>query len=60
MKHFKVQVELEATNTFRFQAVTKRRAEQIALDTARGHASNLESLSWDVKVRVAKRETKQE
>ena len=27
MKHFEVRVQLEASNTFRFQAATKKRAE---------------------------------
>ncbi len=60
MKHFEVRVELEASNTFRFQAATKKRAEQIALDTAKGDAKRLESLRWDVKVRVAETETRQD
>ena len=59
MKHFEVRVELEATNTFRFQAATKKRAEQIALDTTRGDAKKLESLRWDVVARVAKTDSKQ-
>jgi len=42
------------SNTFRFQAATKKRAEQIALDTARGDAKKLKALRWDVTVRVAK------
>ncbi|MFQ5912932.1 MAG: hypothetical protein ACE5JS_07095 [Nitrospinota bacterium] len=45
-------VELEASNTFCFQAATQERAEEIALETARGDAKKLESLGWDVGVKV--------
>ena len=54
MKQFEVRVELKASNTFRVQAASQKRAEEIALDTARGDAKKLESLRWGVTVRVAK------
>ena len=34
-KQFEVTVRIEASNTFRVQAATRKRAEEIALDTAR-------------------------
>ena len=46
-------MELVASNTFRFQAVSQKRAGEITLDTARGDAKKLEALRWDVEVRVA-------
>ncbi|MFQ5915499.1 MAG: hypothetical protein ACE5JS_20205 [Nitrospinota bacterium] len=42
IKHFEVRVELEASDTFRVQAATLERAEEVAMDTAR----------WDVTVRA--------
>ncbi|MFQ5912565.1 MAG: hypothetical protein ACE5JS_05235 [Nitrospinota bacterium] len=54
MKQFEVQIELKASNTFCFQAATRERAEEIALDMARGDAKKLEPLGGDVTVRVAR------
>ena len=38
MQHFEVSIHLEASNAFRVQAATRKRAEEIALDTAREDA----------------------
>ena len=59
MKQFEVQEELEASNTFRVQAATRKRAEEIALDTAQRDAKKLESLRWNVSVKVAEDQPKQ-
>ena len=57
-KQFEVSIHLEASNTFRVQAATRKRAEGIALDTAREDAKRLEPLRWDVSVEVVKLKTK--
>lgn len=54
MKWFEVRVELRATTTFRYQAASRKRVEEIALDTARGDTRKLESLRWRVTLRPAK------
>ena len=54
MRQFEVSVRLEASNTFRVQAATRKRAEEIALNTAREDAKRLEPLRWEVKVKVPK------
>jgi 1,2-phenylacetyl-CoA epoxidase PaaB subunit len=42
-KQFEVAVRIEASNTFRVQAAIRKRAEEIALDTAREDAKRLEA-----------------
>ena len=46
MKQFEVRVHLEASTAYRVQAATRKRAEEIALDTAKGDAKRLEALRW--------------
>ena len=57
-KQFEVSVHLEALNTFRVQAATRKWTEGIVLDTARGDAKRLEALMWDVSVEALKKRAK--
>ena len=57
-KQFEVTVRIEASNTFRVQAATRKRAEEIALDTARGDAKRLEALKWEGSVEALKKRVK--
>ncbi len=58
LKHLEVSVCLDASNTFRVQPATRKRAEEIALDAARKNAKKLKALRWNVSVEALKKRVK--